>query len=223
MIKILNGTKTPISDIGKYAGTCWGTNTSDESANYKRGMGCISDMHGRTFEYPDLIMEIDGYSARVIREFYTHVAGTTRLQESTRYVNCSDFKYYIPDSLINHKDSRALLVYNLLMETISDAYKILDKDFKIPKEDIANILPLGMSTKIVVKMNMRAILHMFEERTCNRAYIEFRELMKEMRKVISNYSEQWKEVMNKFAVTKCDKLGYCPEHKGCGRYGHKEK
>ena len=66
--------------IGKYAGECWGSDTSDPEKNYNRGLNCLADGHGRTFEFPDVYMTIDGYSARVIREWYTHIGGSpTRL------------------------------------------------------------------------------------------------------------------------------------------------
>ena len=74
-------TKSPISLIGEEAGICWGANTADQMRNYKRGLECLTNEHGRTFEFPDVYMILDGYSARVIREWYTHIGGLpTRLQ-----------------------------------------------------------------------------------------------------------------------------------------------
>lgn len=219
MIKILSGTTTPISDIGKYAGTCWGADTSDEVKNYNRGYQCMNAMHGRTFEYPDVILEISGYSARVIREFYTHVIGVTKLQESTRYIDCSKFEYYIPKRIANNP--KMLELYNKTMEAIKTGYAEMMEEDKKLKEDIANVLPLGMVSKIVVKINLRAMLHMFEERTCSRAYVEFRDMMKELKSELISYSDQWKTVIDEFAKIKCEKLGYCPEHKGCGKYPSK--
>ena len=83
-------TKTPITMIGEEAGICWGADTSDGLKNYKRGIDCLESGHGRTFEYPDVYIILDGYSARVIREWYTHIGGSpTRLQASTRYIDLS--------------------------------------------------------------------------------------------------------------------------------------
>lgn len=81
-------TKNPISLIGKRAGVCWGADITDDTKNYKRGMDCIMSNHGRTLEYVNIEMVINGYSARVIREWYTHLGGSpTRLQASTRYID----------------------------------------------------------------------------------------------------------------------------------------
>ena len=92
MITILEETtKNPISKIGLMAGVCWNSPTDDAEKNYKRGMDCILSEHGRTLEFPDVELVIDGYSARCIREWYTHIAGgPTRLQSSTRYVKWTD-------------------------------------------------------------------------------------------------------------------------------------
>lgn len=77
-------TRNPITMIGKEAGICWGADITDDNKNYKRGLECLENEHGRTFEFPDVYTVLDGYSARVIREWYTHIGGApTRLQAST--------------------------------------------------------------------------------------------------------------------------------------------
>ena len=80
--------KNPITMIGVEAGICWGANTSNDEKNYLRGIDCLESGHGRTFEFPDVYLTLEGYSARVIREWYTHIGGLpTRLQASTRYID----------------------------------------------------------------------------------------------------------------------------------------
>ena len=78
-------TKNPITLMGVRAGVCWGSDITDDEKNYKRGMGCIKSDHGRVMEYVNVEMILDGYSARVIREWYTHIGSLpSRLQASTR-------------------------------------------------------------------------------------------------------------------------------------------
>ena len=80
-------TKNPITLMGKRAGVCWGADITDDAKNYKRGLDCLVSGHGRVMEYVNVEMVLDGYSARVIREWYTHLGGApTRLQASTRYI-----------------------------------------------------------------------------------------------------------------------------------------
>ena len=78
-------TRNPITIIGERAGICWGADTTDAAANYKRGWDCITSGHGRTLEFVEVSMILDGYSARVMREWYTHIGGARlRLKPSQR-------------------------------------------------------------------------------------------------------------------------------------------
>src|SRR5574344_1241715 len=176
MIEIVNyTTKTPLAMIGKMAGICWNSPTDDVTKNIKRARDCIESGHGRTEEFPDIYFVMSKISARVAREFYTHIGGSpTRLQESTRYVDCTDFDYVEP----NLNDMQ-FSVYKTAMNKIKDSYKAL-LNAGVSKEDAANILPLGMHTKVVCKMNLRTLIDMSHQRLCTRAYWEYRDLMKQL-------------------------------------------
>ena len=209
MIKVLNATRNPIQFIGKVAGCCYGSK-DEPQANYKRGLKCIKDGHGRAMEFVDVTLEIDEVSARMVRELGRHIIGTSYLQASTRYITYDNFNYYTPKTLEGNQK------YQEAMNVILDTYQDLLDD-GIPKEDVANILPLGMNTKIVLKINYRALLHMAEVRMCERAYIEFRDFMKDLVTVISNIDEEWAELM-KFMLPKCKT---CTEKENCPRLKNK--
>jgi len=215
MITILESTEYPIAQMGKMAGICWGADISTHTVNFTRGKECIESGHGRVTEYSDIIIEISEYSARMIRELYTHIQGVSRLQESTRYVDCSNFQYYVPESIKNRNDVN--IMYDKVMEFIKTSYKIL-QELDVPKQDIANILPLGMYTKIVLKINCRALIHMAEVRMCNRALKEYRDFMKELINVLSDINTEWKAFCDNYMKPKCEWLGYCNEKHSCGKY-----
>ena len=119
--------KNPITLIGEEAGVCWGADISNQEKNYKRGIDCLQNQHGRTFEFPDVYMVLDGYSARVIREWYTHIGGMpTRLQASTRYIDYDNFKYVVPHSI--HVNEYANGIYQNMMTYIQLSYL----DFSYP-------------------------------------------------------------------------------------------
>lgn len=212
--------KNPISLIGKEAGVCWGANIEDPKKNYKRGLSCIASGHGRTMEFPDVYMIIDGYSARVIRELYTHIGGSpTRLQASTRYIDYEHgFSYVTPPSIAN--DFKKQSIYEMTMDLIALALRNLE-DLGTPREDSALLLPLGMTTKIVLKINSRTLTDMSRQRMCSRAYHEFRNLFNDIIEALSSYSTEWKEFCQLNFMPKCEYLGWCPEEKSCGRYGPK--
>lgn len=211
MVEFLEGTKYPLTEIGKNAGICWKSDISDGMKNYKRALSCIESGHGRVMEYPDVTLLITGYSARCIRELYTHIIGTTRLQSSTRYIDMSNFKFYDPS--LTEEQSK---IYNDTMEIIKSNYEKLIAQ-GMSKEDAANILPLGMHTEIVLKINLRALEHFMNMRLCSRAYKEIRKLCVEMKKCISGISEEWKVLCDTIFVPNCVKYGYCPEDKCCGK------
>ena len=213
-------TKNPITIIGEQAGICWGSDITDNKKNYQRGIECLNSKHGRTFEFPDVYAIIEGYSARVIREWYTHIGGSpTRLQESTRYVDCNNFDYVIPKSIKGKEGAE--FVYRNMMDNIKKSLKILEH-MKIPREDIAMGLPLGMTTKIVDKRNLRNILDMSRQRMCNRAYWEYRELFKDYCGALSNYSKEWKYLIDNYFKPKCEEYGYCEEKFSCGKHNKKD-
>ena len=216
MITILpETTPDPISLIGRRAGICWGADISNEKKNYERGLDCIKSNHGRTFEFVNVEMLLEDYSARVIREWYTHIGGSpTRLQESTRYINYNDFKYVTPDSIKGVKNTEA---YTQAMNSIMNAYKALEEN-GVPKEDIANLLPLGMTTRVVDKRNLRSLVDMSRQRMCARAYHEYRKMFNDVIEALSAISDEWKEVIKLLFYPKCVETQTCPERYSCGRF-----
>ena len=149
-IEIIESTTVnPITTIGMRAGVCWGADISNPGKNYDRGLGCLRSNHGRTLEFVNVEMIIDGYSARVIREWYTHIGGSpTRLQASTRYINYDNFDFITPTTVKSSK--QATEIYQKFMNNVASTLQELEA-VGIPREDSAMILPLGMKTKIVDK------------------------------------------------------------------------
>lgn len=227
MIKITiheETTKNPCELMGRCAGECYGSDVSDKEKNIKRGKECVASGHGRVLEYPQVVMTIDGASARVIREYMRHVGGgLTTMQASTRYIDYANkgFSYITPSSIAKNKDTEDIWID--LMSYINETLSTLENDYNIPKEDVANGLPLGMTTKIVERRNLRNLMDMSRVRMCNRAYWEFRQLFSSITKALSEYSDEWKWIVDNLFHAKCEEYGYCPEGKSCGKYPKKEE
>lgn len=211
-------TKNPITLMGVRAGVCWGADISNNEKNYKRGLDCIKSGHGRVMEYVNVEMIIDGYSAKVLREYYTHIGGSpTRLQASTRYIDYSKgegFTYTTPDSIVKNE---AKIAWDAWMHTINDAIKTLIAEYNIPVEDATMLLPLAYSSKIVDRRNLRNFVDMSRQRMCSRAYWEYRKLFKDICNALREYSDEWKWIVDNLFHAKCDEVGYCTESKSCGR------
>lgn len=214
-------TKNPLTLMGKRAGVCWGADVTDDARNYKRGLDCLISGHGRVLEYVNVELVLDGYSARVIREWYTHLGGSpTRLQASTRYINYKDFSYITPPKIAANPEAEAK--YQEMMAQICETCTFLEEECKIPREDAALLLPLGMITKIVDKRNLRNLIDMSHQRMCTRAYWEYRELFSDIAQALEGISEEWKYIVENYFVPKCELTGYCTEKKSCGRKPKKE-
>ena len=210
MIKVLDYTRKPLTLIGTCAKECWDSNPKNLA---KVAEECIASQHGRVEEFGDITIVIDGYSARAIRELYTHIIGTTRLQSSTRYINYNNLDYFTPPSV--NKSDRAIREYDDVMSSIKEGYYELEQ-LGVPKEDIANILPLGMISKMVLKINIRALIHLAEMRLCARAYHEIRALVNEILEVVKELDDEWATIIN-LCKPRCEVHGYCPEKFSCGR------
>ncbi len=209
-------TPDPVSLIGREAGVCWGADIEDNEKNYKRGLDCLASGHGRTWEYPQAYVVLEGYSARVIRELYTHIGGgPTRLQASTRYIDYQKgFGYVIPPAVSNNPGAKE--IYTRAMDEIREAMQRLEA-LEIPREDCGMLLPLGMESKVVLRTNLRNLIDMAHQRLCTRAYWEYRGLMNDLKKELSAYSEEWKYLVDHYFVAKCEVSGFCTEKRSCGR------
>lgn len=209
--------KFPLQLIGRTAGVCWESNINDKEINIKRAKDCINSGHGRVLEWVEIHLLIDGYSARVVREFERHHIGASFLQQSTRYCEWKEgTAIVLPQSVkkaINENESE----YSKWCKGFIDWIDFL-KEKGVPKEDIAMFYPLGMETKIVDKRNLRSLVEMSHKRMCMRAYWEYRQLMDDIASELRKISDEWEWICDNLLVPQCKKLGYCPESKGCGRY-----
>ena len=213
MIKILNYTENPLTTCGMVAGICYDTTNPKRFPNIAKR--CLEEGHGRISEFADVILEIDGYSAKMIRELYTMIIGTSRVQASTRYIDYSKFFDYIkPKTVANNQ--KASILWDETMVNINKAMLTL-KDMGVPVEDFTNLLPLAYQTKMVLKINLRALIHMFHVRACTCAYWEYRDFMKELKQKLSELDDEWKFIADKYFVPKCIANGYCDEKtRSCG-------
>ena len=224
MITIKDWTmKDPLNCIGFNMATCYGTKTSDPEKNIKRAKTHL-ESHGRLQELPDVYMIIEGYSAKCLRELYTHIGGSpTRMQASTRYIDYSkdkNFAIITPPKI--EKNEKALKAWNEHMKNTQAL--IADMiEMGVPVEDATMALPLAYESKMIWKVNLRCLVNFMNMRLCTRAYWEIRNLANELKKALSEYSDEWKYICDLLLVPKCEALGYCAEHESCGRQMSKER
>ena len=132
------------------------------------------------------------------------------------------YECVVPPSYFSNID--IINSYINTLDVIRETYTYIQKQLakngrygEAANEDARFILPNACCTILEVKMNLRELMHFMNERLCNRAQWEIRELALEMKKCVT---AQYPELAD-YLVPKCEKnkaLMYCPEHKCCGRH-----
>ena len=140
--------------------------------------------HESVIEHSSMTVEFNNVSRGFTHELVRHrIASFT--QESTRYVDESDFKVVVPPT----KDGNEKLVelelsnkekvkvsFNDWINLNEQMYRGLRKADWIP-EDARQILPIGIKSQIVVTANFREWRHIFKLRTNPGAHWEIRRVM----------------------------------------------
>lgn len=135
--------------------------------------------HQSPLEHCTFTFGIEGVSRALSHQLVRHRIASYS-QKSQRYVSENAFEYILPPTIAQNAD--ALTVFEDAMQECRSAYRLL-QSFGIPAEDTRFVLPNATETKIIVTMNVRSLLHFFEERCCNRAQWEIRQMANEMLKI----------------------------------------
>jgi thymidylate synthase (FAD) len=138
--------------------------------------------HYSTLEHASYTFAIEGVSRALTHQLVRHRLASFN-QQSQRYVKFKDGS--VP-SVMPHtveENPEAAAIFEEAMHQTSDAYAKL-VELGIPAEDARFVLPNACETKICVTMNIRELLHFFENRCCNRAQWEIRELAWKMLELV---------------------------------------
>lgn len=214
-VSILSHTEKPLETIYLAARQCYSAGSVADMEPVSREkmaelvQKCIRSGHTSVLEHVSFTFAISGVSRALSHQLVRHRMASYS-QQSQRYVKVGELEYVCPPSLRKSKFVKRVH----FLETIERAaheYQLLIK-CGVPAEDARFVLPNATATNIVMTMNCRALLHFFEERSCNKAQWEIHRMAMEM---MSCMVDELPEVFN-FAGPKCRRLGFCPEEKGCG-------
>ena len=165
--------------------------------------------HFSTLEHASFTFAIDGVSRALTHQLVRHRLASYN-QQSQRYVKYNDGIETIKPASVK-ENPQAEAVFDQAISAATDAYKKL-LDMGIPAEDARFLLPIAAETNIVVTMNARELLHIFNLRCCNRAQWEIREMAWKMVELVKPLAPR---VFAK-AGAPCI-AGPCPEGKmACG-------
>lgn len=133
-------------------------------------------------------------------------------QQSQRYVNMKNAEFVVPFGLKKEENDKIGALINLTMKTYNELIAS-----GVKQEDARAILPNCCTTNLVMSCNLRELMHICNLRLCSRSQKEIRELVTLMVKEVLRVVPQ----MEEYLVPNCERLGFCPEHNGCGRKANK--
>lgn len=165
--------------------------------------------HESPMEHVSFTFAIEGVSRALLAQHSRHRIASLSVR-SQRYCSEEGFSYVTPDAI--KKDEEVNKIYDEYMEQVQELYKLF-LELGVANEDARMILPNACCTRMMVTMNIRALLHFFQLRCCQRAQQEIRDMAYAMLKECKKVSP----VLFKHAGPTCVK-GYCPEGSmSCGR------
>lgn len=172
--------------------------------------GCIKSGHSSVLEHSQFTFAIEGVSRALTHQLVRH-RHCSFSQQSQRYVNLEGtFDYVTPKALQDESDLQGYFA-ECMQQAYESYTELINKGVK--PEDARAVLPNACCTNMVITLNLRSLIHLCNERLCTRAQLEIRQLVQLMVKEVLKENE-W---LKPYLQPKCESLGYCPEHKGCGR------
>ena len=200
-VTLIQATPNPIETIAQIASICY-------DSDPKNPLGLVKHLyrngHHSVFEHIYFTFKIEGISRACSHQLVRH-RHCSFTQRSQRYCSEDGFKVILPPSI--EKDYLSECDYEHILRDIDEAYAELQNN-GIPNEDARYILPNACATSLYLSCNLRELIHIANERLCNRAQWEIRELVKEMIRLVP-------EALHFMLVPKCQS-GRIICHEKCG-------
>lgn len=210
-VQLLTHTPNPERVIACAAKLCYSSSSIDDlydsitEDGAKRFVNMLSKLgHESPIEHISFTFAIEGVSRALLAQITRHRLASFSVQ-SQRYVNEHDFTFVTPPHIADDPEATALFqeamkqdlhTYEKLTDILKEKHKktlvnegLSPEDAeksaeKMAIEDARFVLPNACTTKMILTMNARSLLHFFELRCCNRAQWEIRELAEQMLKLV---------------------------------------
>ena len=183
VVSLITHTPEPEKVIASAAKLCYSSSDIETLMNgltsekIEKFIKKLTDLgHQSPLEHCSFTFGIEGISRACSHQLVRHRLASYS-QKSQRYVKEGGFEYIKPKTIKD--ESNLSVAYDLLMSRIQKFYDMAIEN-GIPAEDARFVLPNACETKIIMTMNIRSLLHFFEERCCNRAQWEIRRIADEM-------------------------------------------
>ena len=176
-VTLIRHTENPIDAIESAASNCYDSiPTGGGIMKY-----CYEHGHHSVLEFAEFHFHIEGVSRALTHQLVRHRLASYA-QRSQRYVKEDGFTYAVPKSVSKVSvdlfgDGRGGFTYEEMVSLINDFYCGL-LNVGVPEEDARYILPNACHTVIDMKLNLRTLINLCNERLCERAQWEIKQLIK---------------------------------------------
>lgn len=232
-VELLRHTPDPEKTVAAAAKLCYSHSGASEldqdltDIEIEKFLTILMNMgHYSPIEHATFTFAIEGVSRVLTHQLVRHRVASFS-QQSQRYVSENNFDYIIPPNISQSQKANEIFIetmdnlqssYCKLRELIQEdtANRLIKEGMgekkaiaaaeKIANEDARFVLPNACETKIVVSMNARELRHFFNQRCCERAQWEIRELAYQMLKLVKEVAP----ILFKNAGPRC-LSGACPE------------
>ena len=192
--KIIKIDENPLELIEQAARTCWRSEDKIKPGSDAQIAKTLKAKgHGAMLEFGDATVEFIT-NRGVTHELVRHRVGMSYAQESTRYVKYGDDMEFILPVWMDKKhlglwDTKRVfnmsigvsdsdcVTFMTILGSCQRSYKNLINRAGWKPEQAREVLPNALRTKITVKGNFRAWLHMFDLRCSKKAHPQIRALM----------------------------------------------
>ena len=179
-VTLLNYTSDPERAIASAARLCYAPVGADKlvktmsDREVRRVLATIMKSgHFSALEHATYTFAIDGVSRALTHQLVRHRIASFN-QQSQRYVTFSKEPDVVVPPMIS-RDEELKEIFDIAIDISYYVYSTLI-DMGIPAEDARYVLPNACTSKIVVTMNVRELMHFFSLRCCQRAQWEIQEL-----------------------------------------------
>lgn len=164
-VKLVQQTPNPIEFIAKIASICYDSDPKDPMKLVKH---LYRNGHHSVFEHVYFTFKVEGVSRALSHQLVRH-RHCSFSQRSQRYCSEDGFEYVTPPSVDEGWFASD-------MKDIADGYGEYQAN-GVPNEDARYLLPNACATSLYLSCNLRELIHIANERLCNRAQWEIRALV----------------------------------------------
>ena len=177
MLKLITHTPNPEHVVSDAARVCYNSSSTDDARLIR---SLIRRGHLSPLEHASFTFEIADVSRALLAQITRHRIASFSVQ-SQRYVKQEGFECVVPPS-IQALGTEQVERFRAQMAQI-DEWSRQWLECGIPKEDARYVLPNATTTRMVVTMNARELMHFFELRCAPDAQWEIRAVAMEMRRL----------------------------------------